>query len=473
LRFVAPLIAIVAAALVWAGSASALAFSKVDTAITMDDGVDLAATVYTPNGAPPTGGWPAVMLLHGLGQTREPMNLLAETYLATEGYVVLTFDARGLGASGGLVSLDGPREIQDVRNLFDWLVSHRQVARTRVGAIGFSYGGGAVWRATAEGVPFAAIVPVATWTDLYGALVPQNLTKGGAFASMLSPVPVSHQSQDLQTSAADFFASTNLPEIRTMSADRSSVAALARLKTPVFMVQGRRDFAFGIEQATDAYTRLRGPKRLYLGDLGHAPATNPVGEVGVYMTEARLWLDRYLKGIPNGFDYTQPIEIAPDPWTGRTVKYWKFPARKIVKLAFPGAATIESEGKVVRTVRQRLPKTETLGAPLVRVQVSSPNAWPHLVAVLTALTRDGRTIVVSDGGIQALVGPVPQTLTIRLVNDATAIPKGARLQLTLAATSTAQDPANGLYVATVPDGSQLTVGRVDLTVPVLRTPISR
>jgi predicted acyl esterase len=470
---VVPLICVAAVALSWAGSASALTFSKVDTTIAMDDGVGIAATVYTPNGAPPTGGWPAVMLMHGLDQTREPMNLLAETYLATEGYAVLTFDARGTGVSGGLVSLDGPREIQDVRNLFDWFTSHRAIARNRVGALGFAYGGGAVWRAAADGVPFAAIVPIATWTDLYGALVPQNLTKGGALASLLAPVPASRQSDVLRACAADFFASTNLPEIQTMSADRSSVDALVRLKTPVFMVQGRRDFAFGIEQAADAYVRLRGPKRLYIGDLGHAPATNPLGERGVYMAEARLWFDRYLRGIPNGFDYSPPIEVAPDPWTGRTAKFWKFPARKVVKVAFPGAATIASDGKVVRTSRQPLAKTETFGAPLVTVSVSSATAWPHLVAVLTAITRTGRTIVVSEGGIQAPVGQLPQTLTIRLVNDATLIPKGSRLQLTLAATSTAQDPANGLYVAPVPADSQLAVGRVDLTLPTLRKPISR
>ncbi len=80
--------------------------------------------------------------------------------------------------------------------------------------------------------------------------------------------------------------------------------------------------------------------------------------------------------------------------------------------------------------------------------------------------------MVSEGGIQTPIGPVARTLTIRLVNDATLIPRGSRLQLTIGATSTAQSPANTLYVAGVPGDAQVTIGRVDLTIPTLRKPIS-
>ena len=96
-----------------------------------------------------------------------------------QGYAALTFDARGHGQSEGLVSIDGPREIQDVRELFGWLAAQPGVNGQRIGAFGYSYGGGAIWRATAEGVPFAAIEPAITWTDLYSALLPQDLARSG------------------------------------------------------------------------------------------------------------------------------------------------------------------------------------------------------------------------------------------------------------------------------------------------------
>src|SRR5262245_9293800 len=174
-------LAAVLAVLALAAPGTASAFGKQDRMITMSDGVEIATTYYVPDGAPPAGGWPAVMLLHGLGGSRTTatplgmsLNSMAETQLAPQGYAALTFDARGHGQSQGLVSIDGPREIQDVRELFGWLAARPEVNRQRIGAFGYSYGGGAIWRATAEGVPFAAIEPAITWTDLYSALLPQD-----------------------------------------------------------------------------------------------------------------------------------------------------------------------------------------------------------------------------------------------------------------------------------------------------------
>ena len=153
----------------------------------MSDSVGISATYYAPAGSPPSGGWPGVIMLHGIGESRTftqnavgmSINTIAETQLVPQGYAVLTFDARGHGQSGGLVGLDGPREVQDVRELFNWLASQAGVNGQRIGAFGYSYGGGAVWRATADGVPFAAIEVATAWTDLYSALVPQDLARSG------------------------------------------------------------------------------------------------------------------------------------------------------------------------------------------------------------------------------------------------------------------------------------------------------
>ena len=166
------------AALAWPGVAAA--WTKQDVTIPASDGLPLAATLYVPDGAAPSGGWPAIMLLHGLGGSRQGMNTLAEQYfLPGEQYAVLTVDARGHGATGGLVTIDGPREVADVRDAFGWLAARPDVADDRIGAWGISYGGGAVWNALVGGVPFAAAETCETWTDLYSALVPQNLSKSG------------------------------------------------------------------------------------------------------------------------------------------------------------------------------------------------------------------------------------------------------------------------------------------------------
>ncbi len=49
----------------------AAAFSKQTGMLRMDDGVDLAYALYEPDGTAPAGGWPGVMVLHGLAGTQE------------------------------------------------------------------------------------------------------------------------------------------------------------------------------------------------------------------------------------------------------------------------------------------------------------------------------------------------------------------------------------------------------------------
>ena len=95
-------------------------------------------------------------------------------------------------------------------------------------------------------------------------------------AGFLNSVPESRWDQSLFSLRDDLLHNKNLPGLRSFMAQRSVLPALDRISVPVFLLQGRRDFAFDISQATAAYQRLRGPKRLYIGDLGHAPAAEAV-----------------------------------------------------------------------------------------------------------------------------------------------------------------------------------------------------
>ena len=447
-------------------------FSRSDERVRMDDGVELAVTVYTdqPAGCPHrTTARPAVMLFHGLGGTRQDMNAIAEAVFARHGYVVLTFDARAHGESGGLFDLDGPREIADVRALFQWLGARADVDETRIGALGFSYGGGAIWRAAIEGIPFAAIEPAMTWSNLYEALAPGNLPKSGVIFQLSRLVPAERYAPEPRTLLADALAVRNLAAIRSYLTARSSMHALHLVRTPTFILHGRRDFLFDVDQALAAYGRLPGPKHLYLGNLGHTPATNPPAEREYYLTQARRWFDRFLHGLPNGIDLEPRVEIARDPWDGRVRQVNGVPPHRWLTFRWRAKATIGASGKVVRTARVRAAQ-ETFGSPVVRVSLTPRNRWTHVVAVLSAVTPRGE-IVVSEGGT-TLAGTSRRNVLIRLLNEVTPIPAGARLRLTLAATSTAQNPGNLLYLVGVPQGARLTVGDATLSLPVLRTRVS-
>ena len=213
------------------------------------------------------------------------------------------------------MTLDGPREMADLRAAFNWLTARTDVSDTQIGAMGFSLGGGAVLRAAVEGGPVQSNRP----DDHLDRPVPR------AFSAELAedrchrkfPPVGAHLGPDRLRVGAGCDPQPEHPAVQAFAAQRSSLPALAGLTTPTFFIQGRRDYAFDIAQAKAGYRAVKGPKRLYLGNLGHAPASNPAAEKPHYLTEVREWFDRYLKGLPNGIDTRPPIEIASDPGPAR------------------------------------------------------------------------------------------------------------------------------------------------------------
>ena len=101
-------------ALLWA--APAHAFTKQTGTRTMSDGTAIAYDLYLPDGSAPAGGWPGVVLLHGLGGSKDDMAALSQI-LAAHGYAALAYSARGEGTSTGSLELAGPSEISDELSL--------------------------------------------------------------------------------------------------------------------------------------------------------------------------------------------------------------------------------------------------------------------------------------------------------------------------------------------------------------------
>jgi predicted acyl esterase len=413
-------------------------------------------------------------MLHGFGGERSTMNAAAEAHLAPYGYAVLTVDARGHGASGGQSSLVGPREVADYAAALAWLRARPGVSDQKIGAFGVSLGGGSVWKLlTSPGTRLAAAVPMTTWTSLYDSLLPQGLVKSGLVANFYNLLGPERWAPEVTTLKDDALQERNLEGIRAFAAARSVRADLAQIRTPVFMLQGRRDYAFDMQEAISALARLRGPKRLYVGDLGHAPATNPVAEQMYYFGQIRMWFDRFLKGQRNGIDTRPRFELAPDPWRASTYQGNVAPARRVLRLRFRGRTSIDGLGKVIRTTAPTRRLNETFGHALVSTKVSTTTGWPRLVAVLSALTAQGE-IVVSQGGIPTTtLTSTARLVTIRLMSQATTIPRGSRLRLTLAGTSTAQSPANLLYLMGPDSKARLTLTEPKVVLPVLRRPVSR
>ena len=455
-------------ALVAAGRASA--FSKHDVTLRMDDGVTLAATLYEPSTMPPMQGYPAVVLFHALGGKRQDLDFIAQSWSDT--FAILTFDARGHGQSGGLVSIDGPREMADTREIFNWLAARTDINSRKIGAWGISLGGGAVLRSLVEGVPWAAVEPVETWTDLYSALAPQDLAKSGAIFQFLNSVPQDRLDPSVLAIKDDALQSRNLSALQAWAAQRSSRALLSKVTTPIYFFQGRRDFAFDIAQATAGYRRVRYPKRLYIGDFGHAPSTFPGPDIGAVLAEGKAWFTHYLLGA--GPPSPPFILLAPNPWRGKARTYLQTPGTKILAFTFAGHNTLTGVAKAARTSCRLRASVETFSSAKVRVTAKLAGGWSRVVAVLTAKAPHGKTIVVSEGGVNTTGVRGRHKLTIRLLDAAPLIPRNAKLTLTLASSSLAQNPGNLLYLdLLMPAKAKVSLGPARLTLPILRKPVSR
>jgi hypothetical protein len=320
-------------------------------------------------------------------------------------------------------------------------------------------------------VPWAAIAPEASWVDLYSALFPQNLPKSGVLAQLASLVPASRTDPEILSHEQQAINGVDLPSLRAITAARSVVGRLGGFTTPTLILQGRRDFLFDVDQARRAFAELAGPKRLYLGDFGHAPSDFANAPDLVAMsTEIRTWFDRFLKGEPNGIDALPRVKIAKSPFTG-SVQFPSFPSPRKLVLRSRGSRWLTASGSVQRTFTLPPQRLETIGTPVVSATVSGTKPFQHLVAVLSA-TSGGSETIVSEGGIPLRPRAKPHRVSIRLLDQIVTIPAGSRLRLTLAATSTAQNPANALYLLGVRDGSRVRLGRISVTLPVLRKTIS-
>lgn len=444
-----------------------------EVSLTMDDGVRIDASLLLPDGTVPEGGWPAVMLFHGLGGNHKGLvSSLAAPYLS-KGYAVFAPDARGHGTSGGYVSLDGPREVADIRAEFQWLAARPEVSDKQIGAWGISLGGGAAWNSVVAGVPFMALETFQTWSDLYRALFPQNLGKSGAIYNFAQSVPADRIDPALRPFVPQMIGNENLPGVRTLLGTRSSLSALSAVTTPSFLFQGRRDFAFDIDQATDAYRRLGGPKRLYVGDFGHAPSEFPGPDLAHVLDLSTRWYDRFLKGIPNGVDKERPVQVASDPWSGKTASFARPPTAKTLTLVSQARSGLSARGKVVRTFTLPKRNLEQFGAPVIRITASTATEWPHLVAVLTSVDARGQETVLTEGGTITGLGKKARTVSFKLISTANLLRRGTKLRVYLGGTSTVQNVANLLYLKLVPDDSQLTIGKVSVTLPLLSKTISR
>jgi ABC-2 type transport system ATP-binding protein len=321
-------VAVAVAALAGALVAAAPAAAR-DAIVPSFDGAPLIVTLHPAEGLQPGRRAPTILQTHGWAGSRDrnPDSTSSEQTgnvgvgpLRRAGFNVLTWDSRGFGDSGGVVSVDGPDfEGRDVQALLDWLAQQPEAqldgpGDPRVGMEGVSYAGGIELVAAGLDRRIDAIAPTIAWHSLLTSLYPQETVKGGwssiLYAAGLPAAqadgldsPAGPQTGGLDphiTSAFTSGAATGKlsADDRAWFASRGPGDALVgRIRVPTLLVQGTADTLFPLNEAIANARILRRhhvrTKMVWFCG-GHGVCLTGSGPAGHVEADVIAWLRRYV-----------------------------------------------------------------------------------------------------------------------------------------------------------------------------------
>ena len=131
------------------------------------NGLKIRANVYTPAGYDPARKYPALVVAHPNGGTKEQVAGNYAQIMAGKGYITLAFDAAYQGASGGEPrSTDKPaNRVEDIHRAADVLLTYPGVDADRLGILGICGGGGYTAKAAQTDKRFKAIATLSLFNS--------------------------------------------------------------------------------------------------------------------------------------------------------------------------------------------------------------------------------------------------------------------------------------------------------------------
>ena len=301
-----------------------------DVAITMSDGVVLRAHVVRPD----DGGRHPVVLIQtpynkdGVGGAASAGQ---STFFAQRGYVVVTADVRGTGASQGTWDSFGPAEQRDGYELVAWAAAQAW-SNGNVALFGASYMGlNQLFTAAQRPPGLRAIFPIVPMGDGYRDIVFSGgdlnasfiplwlgLVAAGSFQPSQDAVSSGDPARVVEalTTVLQHVAGTVGFDVPTIVGavsggdtaydgpfwrTRSPLEVVDSIDVPAFVVGGHHDLFQRGEPLIYERLKQRVPARLLMGPWTHVDAAGGTGlpADGVPGIEAIAlrWFDRYLMGI--------------------------------------------------------------------------------------------------------------------------------------------------------------------------------
>ena len=296
-----------------AAPAPAYGVKLVRTMIPMPDGVQLAATLYVPDGAPKNARFPALLeyLPYRKDDDEAQRDYGTHEYFARRGFVGARVDIRGFGNSGGAPPKREYSQIeqQDGERVIAWLAA-QPWSNGNVGMLGISWGG-------FNSIQIALRRPPALKAILACDATEELFKEDVHYIDGIMHVDEFELTMDLdqgRSGAPDFSLDESVIGPRMDSEPwslnylrqqrggpfwREPVRPIETLAVPTFLIGGLQDgYRDSVPRMLE---RVKAPIKAWVGPWNHAfPNESDYGPLYEWRDEALRWFDHWLNGKDNG-----------------------------------------------------------------------------------------------------------------------------------------------------------------------------
>ncbi|WTW94542.1 CocE/NonD family hydrolase [Streptomycetaceae bacterium NBC_01309] len=279
-------------------------------------GVVLKANVFVPAGADTAHRAPVVVLPASWSMPQIEYVAQAKQ-LAENGYIALSYTARGFWLSGGEIGVAGPDDVADVSRMIDWALANTPADPARIGTVGVSYGAGLGLLAAGHDPRIKTVAALSGWADLVDSIYAgQTQHVQSAAGLAIAGYVTGRPSDEFGQFLTDFLTTANVPELIAWANVRSPATYLDRINAngaAILLANAWGDSIFPPNQLAEFYEKLTVPKRLEFRPGDHATPEIPglAGLPNDTWANTRAWLDHHLKGVDNGIDRQPPVQIKP------------------------------------------------------------------------------------------------------------------------------------------------------------------
>jgi predicted acyl esterase len=377
---------------------------------TSADGTQIAGNVFIPQ-ASPGQTFPAIIFINSWAM-EEHEYLVQAALFASEGYIALSYSARGWGLSGGLIDVAKPADVKDLSAAIDWLEANTPVDMNNIGAAGMSYGAGIALLGVANEPRLKTVASMSGWGSLTRALYEQETPSlvWGAILTALSYI--GRPDPAISESFNDLILQQNIPAVvaaMEISSPINYVGLINARHAPVYFSNNWDDDLFKPNSILDMFSQLTGPKHLDLNEGIHISAELPglLGLPNYTWDNVHDWFDYWLKGVNNGF-MSQPPVTMKVKHTSTTVTFPSWPSSTVKTRTFylgPRAWNLSGKG-TLNTSTNRPSFTDLIFSGLDTVATSGR------VPVIDQLLEPVVPITVPMAAISVVNGIVYQSGTL-------------------------------------------------------------